>query len=262
MEYIIPHLMQLFFRSYGSGHPFIILHGLLGSSDNWHTLAKTFGGSFHVFTPDARNHGLSPHSDEFDYRVMAEDVREFMDRQRLASAFLLGHSMGGKTAMRVALTYPELVDRLVVVDIAPRSYANMHDDVFDALSAVDLETLTDRKEVDDLLARKVAEPAVRQFLMKNLARDDDGRFRWKMDLDSIRRNYPAITAAIESDRPFGKPTLFIRGAESHYITQSDGPMMKRLFPRLTVATIPGSGHWVHSEFPEEFSYAVLEFLRR
>jgi esterase len=254
--------MNLHYNSYGTEpHPaLIILHGLFGSSDNWHSFAQKFGVQFHTFVLDARNHGRSPHNDQFNYQVMAEDVIEFMTQQRISSASLLGHSMGGKTAMLTALLRPELVDKLIVVDIAPRSYKAHHDQVFDALTSLELNAFEFRKDIDEALALKIPEITVRQFLMKNLARNESGGFQWKMDLEVIEKNYSRINEELPRDRQFKKPALFLRGDKSDYIQMDDLPVINRLFPDAELVTLKDAGHWVHVDAPEEFSETVLEFL--
>jgi esterase len=254
--------MTLHFNAYGSASSpaLIILHGLFGSSDNWHSFAQKFGEHFRTFTLDARNHGRSPHSEQFDYHAMAADVAEWMRQQHISSAFLLGHSMGGKTAAMTALLYPELVDKLVVVDIAPRSYKAHHDQVFDALTSLDVEAFQYRKDIDEVLSRKIPEVSVRQFLMKNLARDEAGRFRWKMNLGVIEKNYARINEELPQEYQFHRPTLFIRGSNSEYIQMDDLPLMHKLFPQAEITTIAHAGHWVHIDAPEDFTRTVLEFL--
>ena len=254
--------MHLHFQEYGSESlpVLIILHGLFGSSDNWHSFGQRFGEHFHTFALDARNHGRSPHSDHFDYQVMAEDVAEFLMQHRISSASLLGHSMGGKTAALTALLYPELVDKLIVVDIAPKSYKAHHDQVFDALTSIDVNAFKFRKDIDEVLSLKIPEVSVRQFLMKNLARDDSGEFRWKMNLEVIEKNYARINEELPRERQFNKPALFIRGGNSEYIQTDDLPLMKELFPQAALVTINNAGHWVHVDAPEEFLNTVLRFL--
>ncbi len=252
--------MHLYHRSYGSGHPLIILHGLLGSSDNWQIMAKEFGSLFHTFTLDARNHGRSPHSDEFSYRIMAEDVRNFMDLYKLQSTILLGHSMGGKTAMKFALIYPDRVEKLVVVDIAPRAYGTIHEPILEALASLKLIIYRDREEIDADLAKKIPEAPVRQLLLKNLLRNENQKFVWKMNLDIIRKKYAEIDAAIHAERSFEKPTLFMRGELSQYIIPQDEPEIKKLFPKATITTINGAGHWIHAEAPGEFAQTLMNFL--
>ena len=254
--------MKLHFNSFGSNSlpALFILHGLLGSSDNWHWFGQKFGEHFHTFTLDARNHGRSPHNDQFNYHVMAEDVVEFMMQRGISSASLLGHSMGGKTAAWTALLHPELVDKLIVVDIAPKSYQAHHDQVFNALTSLDLRSFRYRKDIDDALSLNIPEQSVRQFLMKNLARDDAGGFRWKMNLEVIEKNYAQINEELPRDSQFNKPTLFIRGANSDYIQIDDLPLIGQLFPKTEIITVKNAGHWVHVDAQEEFSRTVLDFL--
>jgi esterase len=252
-------VMELNYKSYGEGHPLIILHGLFGSLDNWYTLGKRFGEFFKVFALDQRNHGRSPHSDTFNYPVMAEDLKEFMLNQDISSAYLLGHSMGGKTAMQFAVTYPEKVDKLIVVDIAPRPYPSQHSEIFDALYSLDLSA-GNRNEIDEALAERVPVSSVRQFLLKNLTRDDSGSFKWKMNLDGIYKNYDEINRGLETDLRFVKPALFIRGGNSQYIQQEDTTIIKNIFPEAKIATVAGAGHWIHAEAPNELFRLVIDFL--
>jgi esterase len=252
--------MQLHFERSGTGPPLIILHGLFGSLDNWRTLGKTFSQSFTVFAIDQRNHGRSPHSSVLTYQAMAEDVKQFLQQHNLSSAHLLGHSMGGKTAMQFAVTYPDRVNKLVVVDIAPKAYPPGHDDIFAALYALDVKTLRSRQEADAQLAQTIPESAVRQFLLKNLERDPSGSFRWRINLDGIYNNYAAILQGIESYHQFDKPTLFIRGGHSQYIRDEDIPAINNLFPQAQTITVPHVGHWVHAEAPQAFGKIVLDFL--
>ena len=252
--------MNLFFHSYGtSGTPLIILHGLLGSSDNWHTLGKMFGARFHVFTLDARNHGRSPHTDEMSYPAMADDVREFMQQHGLQTAHLLGHSMGGKTAMQLALTHSDLVDKLVVVDIAPRAYDRQHDYIFDAITSLNLSGMSSRQEISAAFSDTIPSETTRQFVMKNLARDDSGAFSWKLNLDTILRHYAEINSALDSAKRFEKPTLFVKSNKAGYITQEDEPSIKQMFPQAQIVGLD-VGHWIHAEAPEEFARIVLDFL--
>jgi esterase len=252
--------MHFHSRTYGSGHPLIILHGLFGSLDNWATLARRFGEHFHVFAFDARNHGRSFHSDEISFKAMADDVKEFMNENRLDSAFLLGHSMGGKTAMLFAATFPAMVDRLVVVDIAPRAYDRKHDVILDALTAIDPSKYEDRKRVDEALAEQIPENATRQFLLKNLARNDSGRFRWKMNLPVIQSHYSEVMNGLSPTLRFEKPALFITGGKSNYVKEQDIPLIKQMFPQSVVLTIKQAGHWVHADAPVEIYEAVVRFL--
>jgi pimeloyl-ACP methyl ester carboxylesterase len=252
--------MKLFFQQYGSGEPLLIIHGLLGSLDNWHTLSKTFGASFRVLAVDMRNHGRSPHSDSLTYETMAEDVLELMDTQHIRSSHILGHSMGGKVAMTLALAYPTRISRLIVVDIAPRSYRRFHDELLDALMSVDLSLFQSRHQIDEELARKIPDRAIRQFLLKNLARGESGSFRWKANLATISRNDEELSTEIDAPDAFPNPTLFVKGKRSDYIIESDSPSILRLFPNARIESID-AGHWVHAESPDRFADVVLNFLR-
>jgi len=252
--------MPLHFASYGQGHPLLILHGLFGSLENWRILSKVFSQSYHVFALDQRNHGHSPHSDVFNYRVMAEDLKEFLQYQGLSSTHLIGHSLGGKTAMQFALTYPEKVDTLIVVDIAPKAYPPGHDDIFAALFSLDAQDFRSRQEADAALAKHLPDLALRQFLLKNLERTATGGFRWRINLEAIHTNYPKILKSVEGPGQFPHPTLFIKGGNSQYIDSADMPTIRTIFPQAQLVTIPDAGHWLHAEAPQAFAELVLNFL--
>jgi len=253
--------MELFYNQYGeSGPPLIILHGLLGANGNWHTLSRTtFQKIARVYAVDQRNHGRSPHADQIDYPTLAADLRDFIDRHELAPADLLGHSMGGKTVMQAALSYPDRVHRLIVVDMAPRAYPPEHEDLLEALARIDPQAYESRDAIDDALAEDVPSWRIRQFLLKNL--DYDGEtYTWKMNLDAIRAHYNDITAAIPADATFEGPTLFIRGGESEYIADADLEGIRERFPAAELVTIDDAGHWVHADAPEAFAEVVVDFL--
>lgn len=253
--------MSLHYQQYGEeGHALIILHGLFGSLGNWHTLCKKWSSELKVYALDQRNHGQSFHSDEFNYHVMADDLKQFIDEKGLKSVYLLGHSMGGKTAMFFAVKYPDYVDKLIVADMAPKIYQNHHTDIFEALFSVDLPKYQSRNDVDKYLADKVPDFAVRQFLMKNLARNDEGNFYWRMNLSAIYKNYDQIGEAVPSEAKFDKPALFIRGGRSPYVKDSDEALINTIFPQYNLVTIANAGHWVHAEAPEHFYKIVNEFL--
>ena len=215
---------------------------------------------FRVFALDQRNHGRSPHDNDVGYEAMADDLDGFMERHGLASAHVLGHSMGGKTAMHFALTRPEKVDRLVIADMAPRAYPPHHAELFEALRALDLDAHTSRQEIDGALARRISSTPVRQFLLKNLQYDADRGYRWQMNLEGLYANYDQLNRAVEAPRPFEKPALFVRGGTSDYVTDEDEVEIRKLFPNADVVTIPEAGHWVHAEAPQAFADVVLEFL--
>ena len=253
--------MTLHHKSYGSGFPLIILHGLFGSLDNWATIGRLWGEHFHVFTYDARNHGRSPHSTSINFEIMADDLRDFMSQHHLASAHLLGHSMGGKTVMQCALTYPELARSVIVVDVAPKSYAGKHDLVLDALSALEPGQYKTRKEADQALSTRMTDVATRQFLLKNIARKEGGGFVWKMNLPVLREHYAEIAGNITVDGSYAGPALFVRAGRSRYVAEEDKPAIKRLFPKATIATLKKAGHWVHADAPDDFTSLVFRFLQ-
>lgn len=252
--------MKLNFRALGHGPPLIILHGLLGSLANWSPLASVFGTQFSVFILDLRNHGGSPHADRFDYEAMAADLADFMRDQNLTQTNLLGHSLGGKAAMRFAQLHPEAVRKLVVVDMSPRAYPPQHAELLEATLALDMKTFHRRDEIDTALAPAVPEKVMRQFLLKNVGRDATGAFYWKPNLRAIHANYPLLNAALPADGQFTGPTLFIRGGNSNYVTDADFTAACKLFPRAEMETIPGAGHWVHADAPGEFARHGLIFL--
>ena len=256
--------MDLAFKAYGdAGPPLVILHGLLGSGGNWHTLSRrAFAPHFRVFTVDLRNHGRSPHSDRFDYPAMVEDLVAFFDAHGLGAAHVLGHSMGGKVAMHIALEHPDRVDRLVVVDIAPKAYPARHLKLLDALRALDPTAYDSRNAIDQALATDVPDRAVRQFLLKNLGYDTERKqYAWQMNLDAIHARYAAVNTAIDPGPPFAGPALFVRGSRSDYVADDDLPDIRALFPQARLVTIDGAGHWVHAEQPDALAEAVLDFLR-
>lgn len=252
--------MRLNYESRGSGPNLIILHGLFGSLDNWRTMSRRLSDHFRVFSVDLRNHGSSPHCDEFDYESMAADIRKFMHEHSLRASHLPGHSMGGKAAMQCALSYPDMVDALIVVDIAPRSYPGGHEDILKQLSSLRPERLSGRKEAEGELSRRIADQSVRSFLLKNLVSSPTGGLRWKMNLETINREYGNILKGIAETRVFDKPVLFIRGGESRYVVDDDFQLIRKMFPSARFATLPGAGHWVHADTPDLFEKNVREFL--
>ena len=252
--------MRINFKTYGSGPPLLILHGLFGSLDNWHSLSRRLAAHYRVLALDQRNHGGSPHSTEMDYRLMARDVSEFIEAQSLGQAHVLGHSMGGKTAMELALNYPEKVDRLVVVDIAPRAYLPDHQQLLAAALSLDLAAYQERGQLDEALAPSVPDRTVRQFLLKSVTRDAAGAFRWKLNLCDISRNYERLCEALPAGRVFEHPALFVRGGRSSYMRDEDWEPLRHLFPKAELQTIPQAGHWLHAEAPEAFLHVVMEFL--
>src|SRR5690606_14107228 len=229
--------MKLNFKKSGQGEPLIILHGLFGSADNWLSIAKGLENDYTLYLLDQRNHGDSGHSHQWDYQSMADDLKEFMEDQGLEKAHLLGHSMGGKTAMTFALEYPGKVDRLIVVDIAPRFYKVHHQSILDGLNAIDMDALKSRKEADDILSQYEEEKGTRQFLLKSLGRNEEGKFIWKINLPVITAQIENVSQPIESDNSFDHPTLFIAGANSRYIQDKDKADIEKLFPNSNIIKI-------------------------
>ena len=252
--------MDLNFKSFGQGPPLVILHGLFGTLDNWQTLGKRWAEDFTVFLVDQRNHGRSPHTEVIDYPTMAADLKAFLEHNWIYETHVLGHSMGGKTAMQFALDYPDMVDKLIVVDIAPKAYPGGHETIFQALLGLDLASLGERSEADAILGERIPQRGVRQFLLKNLTRTKDGGYAWKMNLPVIHRHYPDILANVRPSEPFSGPTLFIRGGKSDYVTDADWPAAQALFPNAQLETVDGAGHWVHAERPEVLYTLVKAFL--
>lgn len=253
--------MQLHFIKSGQGRPIVILHGLFGSSDNWLGVAPKLAEHFQLFLLDLRNHGQSPHSAAMNYPVMAADVVRFFETHRLTDAAVIGHSMGGKVAMQLALSHPDRVKSLVVVDMAPRAYAAAHDGIISALLALDLSRYQTRTQIEETLAPAIPNGVVRRFLLKNLGRDDVGGLRWKINLRGVAENYPRLGEAVTAAAPFVKPALFLRGGRSDFIRADDEPMIRALFPQAEIQTIAAAAHWVHADAPEEFIRRTLDFLQ-
>ena len=269
--------MNLNFKEFGTGEPVVILHGLFGTLDNWQTIAKRLSAEFTVFILDLPNHGRSPHTEgEINYEMMADALAEFMLNHWLYETRLVGHSMGGKLAMQFALSHPDIVKKLAVIDIAPKLYKSGHEDVFDALFAVDLATLKDRKEAEAILMDKLeGDAGTVQFLLKDLTRNnpfnnttntdlsrdnrEGGGFEWKMNLKGLFDNYNNILQAPVGE-PFLKPTLFIRGGNSLYIKDKDKQVINDFFPNAALKTIEGAGHWVHADKPKELFEILNSFL--
>lgn len=252
--------MKLNYKEFGQGDPVIILHGLFGTSDNWQTLAKKLAEHYSVFLLDLRNHGRSFHDDEFNYKVMAEDLKDFMESHWIYSARIIGHSMGGKVAMQFALSHPDMVENLVVVDIANERYEGGHEVIFNALLNLDLENVASRKEADTFLKAQIKDSGVRQFLLKNLTRNKAGKYIWKMNLPVIYQNYQAILSKIEGEDVFDGATLFVKGGLSKYITETNFESTKRFFPNAKLETIENVGHWVHASAPKELLKILENFL--
>lgn len=254
--------MILNYKDFGTGTPLIILHGLFGSLDNWQTLGKRFAEKYHVFLVDQRNHGKSPHSDEFSYPLLAEDLKEFIATQQLKNPFVLGHSMGGKTAMQLALNNPELLGGIIVADMAPKVYEPHHDRILEGLNALNLDVATSRRDAEKMLEPYIPEWGVRQFLLKNLYWKDKEHLALRFNLPVLEQKMPDIVANIDGGaNHFSNPSLFIRGTKSAYVLDTDKPLIRELFPNAEFADMD-CGHWLHAEKPDQFYEIVMEFMAR
>lgn len=252
--------MELHYKELGTGKPLIILHGLFGSSDNWMSIARALEDHFKIYLVDQRNHGQSPNSEEFSYEAMAQDLYEFIKSKNIEQPSIMGHSMGGKTAMKFAINHPDLWDKLIVVDMAPRAYPVRHRTILDGLKSIDVAQLKSRGDADKQLAEYIPQLGIRQFLLKNLARKNNGGFEWKINLPVIDKNIEQMGEGIEERLAIEKEVLFIRGENSDYIRDSDNILIVQLFPNSEVKTVKNAGHWVHAEQPDEVVRLVTEFL--
>ena len=254
--------MKLFYRKLGQGQPLIILHGLFGQSDNWNSLARQFAeNNLEVYVVDQRNHGLSPHSDLWDYQAMSDDILELINDNKLNNVILLGHSMGGKTAMQFALDHPEMLDKLIVVDIAPKSYPPQHESVLQALQAVDFKVVKTRREVEDILSKYITDFGTKQFLLKNVFWKENEEMAWRFNLNVIVQQIENVGKALDTEKSCDIQTLFIRGEKSNYILDEDMNLIQQIFQRSMLETIAGAGHWVHAEKPKEFFECVMNFIK-
>jgi pimeloyl-ACP methyl ester carboxylesterase len=254
--------MRLHYEIQGEGRLLVILHGFLGSADNWRAMRKRFAATYKVFSLDLRNHGSSPHSSSMNYRVMTDDVREFLFEQGFSRVFLLGHSMGGKVAMQFASESPEMIAKLVVVDISPKAYPPSHQPILQAMQDLQLHGLKTYGEAEAALSTNISDASLRKFVLKNLMRDTNGEFRWRIGLDSLAANYDELIKAPAIPNRFDKPTCFIRGGLSRFIEDQDFAEIREYFPLAEFHTVPNAGHWVHIDAPEEFHRIVDEYLRR
>lgn len=253
--------MKLNFKKSGSGEPLIILHGLFGSADNWFSIAKELEKDFTLYLIDQRNHGDSPQSEDWNYEVMADDIKELIDEEGIEKANLMGHSMGGKTAMKFAFKYPDRINKLIVADIAPRFYPVHHGGILEGLNAIPIDKLKSRKEADDILSAYIKIPGIRQFLLKSLGRNESGGFMWKINLRVIMEKIDNVGEEIISDKTFDKPTLFMGGEHSDYITDKDKEDISKMFPNSHIIFIKNAGHWLHAEQPAAVVETVKAFLR-
>ena len=244
----------------GEGKPLLILHGYFGMSDNWKSLGNQFSNDFQVHLIDQRNHGRSFHEDEFNYEVLVEDLHAYIKYHQLEKVFLIGHSMGGKTAMLFAVTYPELVDKLIVVDISPRMYQPHHNAILAGLNSIDFSIQNTRTLVDKKLSELIPDFGVRQFLLKNVFWKEKGQLAYRFNLESLTENNPEVGEALPPFTVFVNETLFLKGDKSDYITEKEEPIIEAHFPNSRITEIKNAGHWLHAENPKQFYAEVCEFL--
>ena len=260
--------VRLHHRITGEGRPLLLLHGLFGSLENLGGVNQRLQDDWQVHGLDLRNHGRSPHQDTMDYPAMAEDVVAYLDSQGIDRACLLGHSMGGKTAMQVALSYPERVERLIVADIAPVTYHPRHDAILEGMKNLDLSQVGSRSDADRALQAYVETPEIRMFLLKNLVRvpeaekaDNPDSFRWRLNLPVIDACYQNLADAPQGEGPFRGPVLFIKGENSAYIQKKHHDRIRSLFPSARIEEIPGTDHWLHAEKTDDFARLCRAFLK-
>ena len=245
----------------GQGKPLIILHGFLGMSDNWKSLGTQFSErGFQVHLIDQRNHGRSFHDPIFNYEILVEDIKTYCEEHQLKDSIVLGHSMGGKTAMLFATEHPQMISKLLVADISPRFYPIHHDAILEGLGTLDFNELKSRGEADKVLAQYVPDFGTRQFLLKNLYWIEKGKLALRINLKALKEQVSEVGEALPIHAKFNKETLFLRGDKSEYIAVQDEPLIKRHFPEAKIVTIANAGHWLHAENPKDFYKAVISFI--
>jgi len=253
--------MKLHFNKTGNGQPILILHGLFGSGDNWTTFARTLSThGFEVFTVDLRNHGRSEWNEIHDYSGMASDVYELISAENLKDVIVIGHSMGGKVAMTLAVEYPSVLQKLIVADIGPKYYKPHHQQILAGLLSLDFQTIKTRGEADNLLAEKIADVGTRQFLLKNLYWKTDTELAFRFNLQVLNSQIEEVGKEIITEEPVKIPSLFIGGSESHYILKEDREAIKKVFSNSEIIYIDNAGHWIHADQPALLLEAVLSFL--
>ncbi|MEN8185897.1 MAG: alpha/beta fold hydrolase [Bacteroidota bacterium] len=244
----------------GEGQPLLILHGFFGMGDNWKSLANQFSGNYQVHIIDQRNHGRSFHSDDFSYELMIADLFFYISHHDLDNVNILGHSMGGKTAMQFAVEFPEMVNKIVVADIAPKFYPPHHQQIFEALNNINLNDVGSRQEIDDILKNYINDPGIRQFLLKNVYRKNKTDFAYRFNLDSLIENVEEVGVGLPNFTEFDGETLFLKGENSNYITKEDETLIKTHFPNSEIVEISNAGHWLHSENQIDFYNEIMKFL--
>lgn len=256
--------IPLFYREFGQEHEttFIILHGLFGMSDNWVTMAKKFAANFHVIIPDLRNHGQSPHTEDFSYELMAQDIIALMDEKGVSSAHIMGHSMGGKLLMHLAFDYPERLYHIIIADMSMRAgeFREIHASIMDAIAKTKMEEFTSYSQLQTHLERFISSRKIILFVMKNIKKTPDNTFQWKLNYNSLYQNTHKIMEEVLPSEPFEKPCLLLRGEKSDYVSDEDFEEIKMAFPKAELQTLPDASHWLHADKPKLFYNSCLNFL--
>ena len=253
--------MKLHYKSFGEGTPLIILHGLFGCSDNWVSIAKRLSDYFKVFIVDQRNHGHSSWSENMSYAEMSEDLKELYENLDIKEAIVMGHSMGGKTILQFNNDYPNMVKKMIVVDMGIKAYPPHHTHIIDAINAIDLNSIFSRREVEAKLRNQIESNEIVQFLLKNLYWVEKGQLGLRINLPVLKENVSEVGEALATHAVFENETLFLRGDKSEYIGPSDEAIISRHFPNSKLVTISNAGHWLHAENPNAFYKAVIEFIQ-
>ena len=253
--------MKLHSKIYGDkGQDLIVIHGLFGMGDNWNSLGKQFSKYCKVHLIDLRNHGRSPHSADFNYEVMCEDILEYMQDKDISNPIILGHSLGGKVAMKFAFTHPDKIEKLIVADISPRKYnTDFHQNLLRTLYKLPLEDFDKREEIDEVLSSIYEDKGMRLFLLKNLYRNENKEFSWRFNIEVLLEKVSNIQEADFIEGVCSIPTHFLRGGNSDYISSADELIINKHFSDFSIATIDGAGHWLHAEKPEQFYNEVMGF---
>ena len=254
-------MKSLFYQQLGQGPPVMILPGLLGSTDNWRSIAQQLAMHYTVYLVDHRNHGRSFHSNVMTYEAMAADVSGLIARLGLKDTVLIGHSMGGKVAMQFAQTYPQLLSKLIVIDMAPRAYdMDRLASLLRVLQQTPLQNAHSRAAIDQHLSQAIPDPLMRAHCMKNLRRNDDGRLIWSSNIPVLADSISHLEQAVDFQAPFENPTLFIKGAQSDYIQPPDHVLIQAIFPHYALEEIPGAGHWAHHDRPQAVMQVLTKWL--
>lgn len=244
----------------GKPEHFIIVHGLFGQLDNWGTLGKKYAEHFTTHLLDLRNHGRSFHDNDTSHEAMANDLINYLNHHNIGKAHFLGHSLGGKVVMQLALRNPERVDKLIVADMAPKTYPPHHQDILAGLNNVDFSKVATRSDVEPYLEEYIKYPSVRQFLLKNVYRTDEGKYAFRFNLKALTETYNDLVSTNLPNLKFTKPTLFLKGANSDYIVEEDRQIISNYFTDYDIKTITNAGHWLHAENPAMFFDKTMEFL--